>query len=296
MTSDFTIANEKHEAAARRWRSGFEIPEQRERVTGYASERERLSTALRGITSARRTRVPFELARGVQGGVFLHGPPGCGKTLLVSDAAATLKVPLLLIQPAHILGEHAGETGRVLASLFAAGMDVAREQGGAIVFFDELEAYGRRSPTMDGFQVTLSNLLKLIDRASGVPEGHRLAVVAASNDRDSCEPALLSRLSTHIAIGPPDAGARFAYLSGALESARVAGFLDGDVDVDALVSLSDGLTLRQIAQALDAVNAACMGSLVRGDEPTVSERQIRHALRRYASPRVPTVEFDPSIV
>lgn len=264
-------------------------------MTGYAAERERLQTVVRGILSAQRVRVPFEIARGVQGGVFLHGPPGCGKTLLVTDAAATLKVPLLLVQPAHILGEHAGETGRVLASLFAAGMEVAREQGGAILFFDELEAYGRRSPKLDGFQVTLSNLLKLIDRASGAAEGYRLAVVAASNDPTSCEPALLSRLSTHVAIGPPDADARRAFLTSALGSARAAGFLDADVDVETLVTISDGLTLRHITQALDALNAAWLAACERGEEPRVLESAIRDAVRKRAPTAPRIADFDPSI-
>lgn len=261
MLTEFKIADEKHVSKKEQWKAAFQIPALgREGVFGYAAEVDAIIVALRGNLFAKRARVPFEIARSVQGGLFLSGPPGCGKTHLVSAAAGALKVPILIVQPAHILADHAGSTGHVLSALFEAGMEIAQERGGAILFFDELEAYGRRTPKMEGFEVTLSNLLKFVDRATTAPEGSRLVIAAATNNPASCEPALLSRLSTHMEIGHPNADSRRAYLSAAIEGAIAGGFCDESIDVEEMVRASDGLTLRQIAQALDGINAQWIGA------------------------------------
>lgn len=292
--SEFKIVDEKHESRKEQWKSGFQVPRGgRERVLGYKPEMDALLTSLRGMLSAQRARVPFEIARSVQAGVFLWGPPGCGKTHLASAAAGTLKVPLIVIQPAHILGEHAGQSGHALSGLFAAGMEIAAEKGGAVVFFDELEAYGRRTPDMQGLEITLSNLLKFIDRATSAPEGHRLAIIAATNNPRSCEPALLSRLSTHIEIGLPEGESRRAYLARAVAAATEAGFIVQAVDIEALVQASEGLTIRQIAQALDALNATFLDDPT-NKSPRITGRMLSEVLAGGSGRTSLTSAYDPA--
>lgn len=277
---EFKIASEKHEAHKEQWKALFQTagPEKFP-AFGYAAEQQRLRTALRGITAPVTAEVPFGLARGVQSGVFLHGPPGCGKTLLVEAAAAGLGLPAIVVQPAHIVTGDVGSTSQVVASLFEAAIEVAAAGSGAVIFMDEVESFGKRTNNGTGWEVFLSNLLKHIDRLSAASEGHRVAFVAATNNPNSCEPALLSRLSTHIEIGPPDYEARRAYLEAAAMAIVRTRFFVGAFDLDALVSCTAGQTLRQVAQALDELNATYIASGV-GCAPLTQSDLISAFARR----------------
>ncbi len=259
MTSSFAVSNKDHEKVVAQWELEYRIPESKgSSVLSAQAQFSQICSALKGIVSPGKTAVPFSRVRTVQGGVLLHGPPGCGKTHLVQAAAGELGLPLFVAQPAHAVGVYFGETGRALTSLFEAGQRVAAKGKGAVLFLDELEAYGRRSANPDAiaYNMMMANVLKLIDLASAAEGGNRLAIVGATNMPDACDPALLSRMSTRLEIPIPDSISRRAFFEGNIADARAAGFdIDPQNRMEALVSATDGLSTRALSQLLDAVNA-----------------------------------------
>jgi ribosome biogenesis ATPase len=69
-------------------------------------------------------------------GVLLHGPPGCGKTMLAHAIAGELKVPFLKISAPEIVSGMSGESEAKIRSLFAE----AQAQAPCILFIDEIDA------------------------------------------------------------------------------------------------------------------------------------------------------------
>lgn len=290
--NEFKIADEKHSVRKDQWKALFAIPKVADCAAyGYESERAQIRAALTGMMAPRSIEVPFGMVRGVQLGLFLFGPPGCGKTLLVRATAAELGIPVIVVQPAHVVTGDVGSTGQMVSSLFEAGAEVAASRGGAVLFMDEIESYGKRTNNGSGWEVFLSNLLKHIDRVSESSSGCRLVFAAATNNPGSCEPALLSRLSTKIEIGAPTDASRRSYLAAVVRQAADAG-LAGEIDVEELVRLTRGQTLREIAQGLETVNAQFLSPA--GRPTRVTSELLRNALKR----RAPLTCFldDPSIV
>lgn len=69
-------------------------------------------------------------------GILLHGPPGCGKTMLCEALAGELGLPWLPIQGPSIVSGMSGESERALRQHFEAAIEAAP----CIMFIDEIDA------------------------------------------------------------------------------------------------------------------------------------------------------------
>ncbi len=69
-------------------------------------------------------------------GVLLYGPPGCGKTYLVTALAGTGKANVLSVKGAELLTKWVGESERAVRELFRR----AREAAPTLIFLDEVDA------------------------------------------------------------------------------------------------------------------------------------------------------------
>lgn len=69
-------------------------------------------------------------------GVLLHGPPGCGKTMLANAVAGEIGLPFISVSAPSIVSGMSGESEKKLRELF----DEAREKAPCIMFFDEIDA------------------------------------------------------------------------------------------------------------------------------------------------------------
>ena len=76
-------------------------------------------------------------------GLLLHGPPGCGKTLLACAIAAELGVTFLRISAPEVVSGMSGESEAKIRSLFRE----AAESAPAIIFIDEIDAIAPKRET-----------------------------------------------------------------------------------------------------------------------------------------------------
>lgn len=118
-------------------------------------------------------------------GVMLYGAPGTGKTLMARALAGEAGVPFFAVNGADFVEMYVGVGASRVRALFQA----ARKAGRAVIFFDEIDAIGKkRDNRSDEREQTLNALLS---EMSGFGERDGVVVVAATNRLDTLDEALL---------------------------------------------------------------------------------------------------------
>lgn len=123
-------------------------------------------------------------------GILLHGPPGVGKTLLVSTVAQYCRAQMVTIYGPEIFGPYVGESEEKLRQKFGQASRMALEdpQRPVMVFIDELDALTpHRTDAQAHESRVVAQLLTLMD---GVASRGRVVVIAATNRPNSIDPAL----------------------------------------------------------------------------------------------------------
>jgi ATP-dependent 26S proteasome regulatory subunit len=117
-------------------------------------------------------------------GVLLHGPPGCGKTMIARAIATSLSSAFFAVSAASLFQMYLGESERVVRELFA----LARQSAPAVIFIDEIDAMvGKRGHVTGVSERVLSTFLNEMD---GVTQLSDVIVVAATNRKDALDEAL----------------------------------------------------------------------------------------------------------
>ncbi|KAJ2791260.1 Ribosome biogenesis ATPase rix7, partial [Coemansia helicoidea] len=170
-------------------------------------------------------------------GVLLHGPPGCGKTLLANAIAGEVGVPFLQISAPSVVSGMSGESEKKLREVF----DEARELAPCIVFIDEIDAITpkRENAQREMERRIVAQMLTCIDDLSWDKTGNRpVLLIGATNRPDSLDPALrrAGRFDREISMAVPDEDAREQILRVLCRSLR----LSGDFDVRELAKRTPG--------------------------------------------------------
>ena len=97
-------------------------------------------------------------------GILLHGPPGCGKTLLAHAIAGELDIPFFKVAAPEIISGMSGESEEKLRALFRA----AKRSAPSIIFIDEIDSITpKRESTNRGMERRIvAQLISCMDALS----------------------------------------------------------------------------------------------------------------------------------
>ncbi len=219
----------------------FEVPNVTwDDIGGLGDVKEQLREAvewpLRFGASFRRIGVESSM------GILLYGPPGTGKTMLAKAIANESDANFITAKGSDLLSKWYGESEKHIAEVFKR----ARQVAPAIVFLDELDALAPiRGAAAGEPQVTERIVNQLLSELDGLEELRGVVVIGATNRPDIIDPALIrpGRFDELIIVPVPDKSTRKKIFQ--VHTMKMA--LDEDIDIDALVELTDEYTGADIA-------------------------------------------------
>jgi transitional endoplasmic reticulum ATPase len=173
-------------------------------------------------------------------GVFLFGPPGCGKTLLAKAVANESDANFYVISGPEIMSKFYGESEARLREIF----QKAQETAPSIIFIDEMDAIAPKREEVTG-EVERRVVAQLLSLMDGIGSRGNIIVIGATNRPNAIDPALRrpGRFDREIEIGVPDKQGRYEILQIHTRSMP----LNGDVDLKKLSEITHGYTGADLA-------------------------------------------------
>lgn len=136
--------------------------------------------------------------------IFLYGPPGCGKTLLMKVIAANTDLTVFSVSAAVLFSKWLGESQKMLGMLYK----IALEMAPAVIFIDEFDAIFSSSPRGESntSQISVQLQKELQLELDGVKTStiNPTVTIVATNTPWRFDKALRRRFDRILYVAPPN--------------------------------------------------------------------------------------------
>jgi SpoVK/Ycf46/Vps4 family AAA+-type ATPase len=241
-------------------------------VAGMESVKHRLNLAF--LAPLRNPELRRTFGKSLRGGLLLYGPPGCGKTFIARATAGELGAKFMAVGIADVLDMWLGQSEQNLKGYFEA----ARRQGPCVLFFDEVDALGRKR-SLSRHSAASGVISQFLAELDGMQADNRgVFVLAATNHPWDVDSALRrpGRLDRMLLVLPPDAQAREAILRAHSRERPIA----ADVDFVALASKLDDFSGADVAHLCEAAaELALEESLTAPDVRPITAAHFKRTLK-----------------
>ena len=188
-------------------------------------------------------------------GVLIHGPPGCGKTMIANAFAAELGVSFISISAPSIVSGMSGESEKALREHF----EEAKRSAPCLIFIDEIDAITpkRESAQREMEKRIVAQLLTCMDDlALEKTDGKPVIVLAATNRPDSLDAALRrgGRFDKEINMSVPSEPVREQILRALTRQTNIA----EDIDFALLAKRTPGFVGADLNDLVSTAGAAAI--------------------------------------
>ena len=190
-------------------------------------------------------------------GLLLHGPPGCGKTMLAKAVAAELsqlasgpKWSFIAVKKDDLDNKFEGESGKYVQALFRK----ARENAPCVIFFDECDSILKSRSSQLNNNNDPDRVNSILQEWDGIHELKDVFILGATNNIEGVDSAAKrpGRFGAPIYVGEPDLESRKIFFCKKMELLK-----SKDVRFDPLV------TPEFLAHQCDGFSGAEMDELLK---------------------------------
>ena len=212
-------------------------------------------------------------------GVLLHGPPGCGKTLLAKALANATNAAFIELVGSELVQKYIGDGAKLVKEIF----QLAKEKAPAIIFIDELDAIAseRMETGTSGEREVQRTFIQLLSEIDGFKNLEHVKIIGATNRFNALDSALTrpGRLDRLIEIGMPDADARESILK-----IHTAGMSLKKVSIKKIVEMTGGVSGADIR--LICTEAGYFA--IRANRTNITQEDFERAVRKVKCAEEPT--------
>ena len=188
-------------------------------------------------------------------GILLHGPPGCGKTMIANALAAELGVSFISLSAPSMVSGMSGESEKALRDHF----EEAKKMAPCLVFLDEIDSITpkRENAQREMEKRIVAQLLTCMDQLALEQTGGKAVIIlAATNRPDSLDPALRrgGRFDKEINLGVPSEAVREQILRALTRQMA----LSDDFDFGYLAKLTPGFVGADLGDLVSTAGSAAI--------------------------------------
>ncbi|XP_022710451.1 ATPase family AAA domain-containing protein 1-like isoform X2 [Varroa jacobsoni] len=198
-------------------------------------------------------------------GVLLHGPPGCGKTMIAKATAKEAGARFINLEVANLTDKWYGESQKLAAAVFTLAVKIQP----CIIFIDEIDSFLRSRESHD-HEATAMMKAQFMTLWDGLITDSKcfVLVMGATNRPQDVDRAILRRMPAMFHVGQPNVKQRTNILELILNGEP----LSEEVDVKSLAKLTEGFSGSDLKELCRGAALNRVRYLMNGSTPVTNDK------------------------